>query len=182
MIKNPWKKLSSKIVYSNRWLSVREDQVIRPDGGKGIYSVVESPSTVYIIALDNTSKLCLIGQHRYPTNMFSWEVPSGSSNNQNLFTAAKRELKEETGLEAKIWKTVGTFQALNGFGTEIGYVFIAKDLIQTSSHKQEEEGITSIKIVSLKAAFSLIKSGEISDAQTITALTLVALKIGQMVY
>ncbi|MCB0338105.1 MAG: hypothetical protein KDD53_00810, partial [Bdellovibrionales bacterium] len=69
--RNPWKKLSDKIVYSNDWISVREDQVIRPDGKPGIYGVVSSRVATGVVALTDQNDIHLIGQYRYPTEQYS---------------------------------------------------------------------------------------------------------------
>lgn len=162
-------------MYKNPLIKVREDQVIKPDGTSGIYGVIELAPSVSIIALNDEDEIYLTEQYRYPTKMHSWEIPAGGSEKQPPLVAAKRELWEETGLEAKTWKQVGTFQSLNGITNEIGYVFLARDLTQTISNKQKEDGISQIKAVPLKEALHMIAQGKITDCQTIAALHQVTL-------
>jgi 8-oxo-dGDP phosphatase len=173
------KKISSKIVHQNPWFSIRHDRIDKGENkGEGDYFVLETPPAVFIVALTEKDEVCLIGQERYPTKLYSWEVPGGRSDDQPLLEAAKRELKEETGIEAEHWEEMGKFQTMNGVSTEISHVFLARDLKQTSESKQAEEGITELKKIPFKNALDLVKSGEITDGQTIAALTQTALRLG----
>jgi 8-oxo-dGTP pyrophosphatase MutT (NUDIX family) len=169
------KKLSSKVVHQNPWFSIRHDRI---DQGEGDYFILETPPAVFIVALTEKEEIYLIGQERYPTQLYSWEVPGGRSDGQPLPEAAQRELKEETGIEAEGWEEIGKFQTMNGVSNEISHVFLARGLKQTAENKQAEEGITELKKVPFKNALDLVKSGEITDGQTIAALMQVALKMG----
>ena len=105
---NPWKTLESRLVYSNPWISVREDQVIRPDGQNGIYSVVETRIATGVVALTPERDVYLVGQYRYPTEMYSWEIiQGGADEDEEPLAACKRELQEEAGLIAKDWTPLG---------------------------------------------------------------------------
>ena len=99
---NPWTTLSSRLMYENPWIRVREDQVLRPDGQPGIYGVVEFKNrAVGVLPVDDEGCIWLVGQHRYPLNSYSWEIPEGGSpQTEPPEETAQRELKEETGLSA----------------------------------------------------------------------------------
>ncbi len=176
-MENPWKTLKSTVVYENPWIVVHEDTVIRPDGTKGMYSVVDTvgSAAVFIVALTDHEQILLIGQFRYPTAMYSWELPGGGTGGKDPLEAAKLELQEETGYVAKEWQKIGTLQSMNGISSEIEHVFIAQGLTKTSEHKQAEEGITASKLVSIREALRMISSGDINDAQTIAALSIALL-------
>ena len=106
--KNPWKTLSSRPIYENPWLRLREDQVIRPDGKEGIYGVVDTRLAVGVIALTPEKEIFIVGQWRYPLNRYSWEIIEGGGDpNEDGLVTAKRELKEEAGLVAETWRTLG---------------------------------------------------------------------------
>lgn len=175
---NPWKKISSKIVYENPWFKVREDQVEKPGNRTGVYGVVETPPSVFIIALTENNEIYLTGLFRYPTGKYGLEVPAGGSDNEDLLEAAQRELLEEVGLKAKTWKKAGQFTPWNGISSEVSHVFIAQDLEETGTQIDPNEGILEIKKVDFTKVFDLIKSGEISDGQTISALVLAGIHLG----
>ena len=120
--------------------------------------------------MNDKKEIYLIGQFRYTTSMYSLEIPAGNSDGHKPLVAAKRELKEEAGLTAKSWKLIGKFQSANGFLSEMGYVYLATDLKETSDNKQSEEGIQTVMKLPLKKILKMIASGEITDAQTIAAI------------
>ncbi len=180
MPRKTWKTLSSKVVYRNPWYFVRQDRVIRPDGTRGTYDVVVSPDSVFIVALDDRGRVLLIGQQRYTTRMYSMEVPGGGSSGQPPLPAAKRELQEETGYVAKRWRKLGAFQSTNGMLCEIAHVYLAQGLRQTAHHEQAEEGIDQMRWVSLPTALRMIRRGQITDGQSMSALALAALVLGNI--
>ncbi len=173
--KNPWKKLSSKVVYKNDWYFVREDQVIKPTGKKGLYAVVVTPPSVFTVALTAKDEIYFVGQFRYTSGKYSLELPAGSSDNQDLLEAAKRELKEETGLEAKKWTKISLFHPLNGVASEVSNVFLAQELTEVEGAELEEEGILEIIKIPFEKVLEMIRSGEISDGQSIAAIMQVGL-------
>ena len=173
-----WERLSSKIVHQNAYYAVREDAVIKPDGSKGTYHVVACKGASFIVAVDDSQRVYLIGQHRYPVNIYSIEVPSGGTEGKDPLAAAKRELKEETGLEASTWEALGVIHPSTGVIEENNYVYLATNLKPSGKNRQKEEGINKILRVSFTKAFQMVKDGKITDGESIASLTLAALKLG----
>ncbi len=98
----PITQLSSREVYRNNWMSVREDIVERPDGSTGIHGVVDRPDYAVVIAVDG-DRLAMVEQYRYPMGARRWEFPMGTTPDQpdiDPRELAARELREETGLTA----------------------------------------------------------------------------------
>jgi len=103
---NPWTTLSTRVVYDNKWIRVREDQVINPAGGPGIYGVVEYKNrAVGVVPVDDEGFTWLVGQYRYTQGRYEWEIPEGGCPvGENLLDCARRELREETGLIAEHYR------------------------------------------------------------------------------
>ena len=106
MSENPWRTLGSRTVYTNAWLRLREDTVIRPDGQPGIYGVVEMNPSVGVVAVNDVDEIALVTQWRYTLGRISVEIPTGGSeaSDPSMLAAAQRELREETGLSARSWR------------------------------------------------------------------------------
>lgn len=176
--KNPWTTLSSRLVHTNPYYRIRRDTVIRPNGKRGFFWVTERPRSVFVVALNTKKEVCLVGMFKHPTSVYSIEVPAGGvMKGESALAAAKRELKEETGLTARNWKNLGRYQVANGFVDEWGSVFLAQDLTQTKEHSQQEEGITEMRWASLRECHTMIRDGVITDGQAIVALSIATVHI-----
>lgn len=172
-----WQTVSSKPVYQNIYFKVREDAVVRPDGEDGTYFVVEMNPAVTIVPVTKDNEVYLVGQNRYASKVYSLEVPAGRLEEENKLEEAKRELAEETGLISNEWEELGSLQVLNGCTNLVLHIFLAKNVTQTNKNEQEEEGINKMVKVPYRKAMDMIASGEITDSETISALTLGALKL-----
>lgn len=170
---NPWQKLSTKIVYENPWIRVREDSVIKPGGSEGIYSVVETRDSVVIVALNEKSEVYLIRSFSYPVSSWSWGLPGGGGDDEEPELAAKRELVEETGISANKWTFLGRTRVCSGLMTERMVVFLAQDLTQGARRDADDVSlIDQGKFVSFDEIDTMIANNEIDDAQTVTGLYL----------
>ncbi len=168
---NPWKTLSSRQIYDNAWISVREDQVINPSGNEGIYGVVGFKNwAIGIIPLDDELNTWLVGQHRYSLNEYSWEIPmGGGKRGQDILESAQRELREETGLLAQNWQQILKIHTSNSVTDETGFVFVATLLTQTESQPDETEQL-EVQKLPLYQAVEMALDGRITDAISIAGL------------
>jgi 8-oxo-dGTP pyrophosphatase MutT (NUDIX family) len=97
----PWRRLTTRPVYENRWISVREDQVEMPDGRMTIYGVVTCAGCVGVLPFIDPDTVVLVGQYRYVAGGFYWEMPTGAMKpGESEEAAVQRELAEEAGYEA----------------------------------------------------------------------------------
>jgi len=167
---NPWRKLSSREIYDNPWIRVREDRVIRPDGEQGIYGVVHFKNIAIGILAVEGDFIYLVGQYRYPLERYSWEIPEGGCpEGEDPLRAAQRELEEETGLRAANWVQMGQAHLSNSVSDEFAVWFLATDL---TAGQCRPEGTERLKVrrVPLSEAYGLALEGEITDSLSLLAI------------
>lgn len=169
--RNPWQTLRTELKYQNPWISVREDQVLNPRGGAGIYGVVSMKNKALgIIPVDADGNTWLVGQYRYPLNEYSWEIPMGGGPVAlDLLESAQRELKEETGLLARRWTRLARLHTSNSVTDEEGFVFLAEDLEQTAAEPEETEDLRLWKLP-LAEAVRMALDDRITDAISVAGL------------
>jgi 8-oxo-dGTP pyrophosphatase MutT (NUDIX family) len=171
----PWRRTSRRQVYDNPWITLTHDDVITPGGTEGIYGKVHFKNRALgIIPLDQGNRTVLVGQHRYPLNEFSWEIPMGGGRlDEDPLLSAKRELQEETGLLAGNWTQLFKLHTSNSVTDEEGYVYLARDLSPGEQALEETESDLVIKELPLGDAVRMIATGEITDLISISGLLMV---------
>ena len=168
---NPWTTLSSETRYENNWVSVTEHKVLTPAHTPGIYGTVHFKSiAIGIVPIDEHGMIWLVGQYRYPLKAYSWEIPEGGGKlTEPPLDAAKRELKEETGLEAAQWEQILEMHLSNSVTDERAVVFLATGLREGSSSPEETE-VLAIRKVTLSEAQQMVERAEITDAVSVAAI------------
>ena len=168
---NPWQALSTEVKYQNPWISVREDQVINPAGGRGIYGVVTMKNkAIGIVPIDEEGNTWLVGQYRYALNEYSWEIPMGGGPVElDVLESAQRELQEETGLTAKRWTNIARLHTSNSVTDEEGFVFLAEDLTPGEVAPEETEDLRIWKLP-FAEAIQLVLDNRITDAISVAGL------------
>lgn len=166
-----WTINSSEIKYDNPWIKVTEHQVVNPSGSNGIYGEVHFKNiAIGIVALDNQDNIYMVNQFRFVLNQDSLEIPEGGGSLEiDPLVSAKRELKEETGLEASSWEKLMELHLSNSVSDEKAIIFLAKDLHQGEMELEETEDIVVSKL-SLKEAYELVKENKITDAISVAAI------------
>jgi 8-oxo-dGTP pyrophosphatase MutT (NUDIX family) len=172
----PWIRRSRHVAYENPWVTVWHDEVDRPDGSPGIYGVVHFvASAVGVVVLDDDDRVLLVGQHRYTLDAYSWEIPEGGvPAGESPRAGARRELREETGVEANDWRELLRFHLSNSITDETGVLFGARALRHGQPDPDPTEELT-IRWMPFDEAMAMIADGRITDALTIMALQRIAL-------
>jgi 8-oxo-dGTP pyrophosphatase MutT (NUDIX family) len=162
---NPWKTLSTRPLYDNPWISVREDQVINPKGGKGIYGVVHFKNkAIGIIPVDEEGYTWLVGQYRYALEEYCWEIPMGGGPLAiDILESARRELQEETGFTAAKWTMIARIHTSNSVTDEEGFVFLAEGLTPGETAPEETEDLV-VRKVHLREAVAMVMDNRITDS------------------
>ena len=168
---NPWTTLSSREVYDNPWITVREDRVLQPDGKPGIYGVVHFKNTaIGVLPVDDRGRVWLVGQFRYPLGVYSWEIPEGGGHaGESPEESARRELREETGLVADRLERIATAHLSNSVSDEVAYIFRATCLESGESAPEGTERL-QVRRVEWDEAWDMLKRGEITDSMSVIAL------------
>ena len=172
---SPWRRLSRRTAYENAWIQVHHDEVTRPDGRPGIYGVVHFRNrAVGVVALDATDRVLLVGQFRYALDRYSWEIPEGGVPfDEDALDGARRELREETGLEAATWREIATFELSNSVTDEVGQLYLATDLTVGEAMPEGTEDLR-LRWVPFDETLAMVDRGEIPDAMSQLALERVA--------
>jgi ADP-ribose pyrophosphatase len=170
-------KTKSTVVYQNRWMKVREDEIVRADGSHGIYGVVEKPDFAVIVALSK-GDVYLVEQYRYAVEGRFWEFPQGSWEEQTIdpLNLARAELREETGLEAATMQHIGHLFLAYGFCTQGYNIFLASDLVQLDAQREPEEQGLVVQSFPIAQVEMMVANGEIKDATTIAVFGLLRAK------
>jgi 8-oxo-dGTP pyrophosphatase MutT (NUDIX family) len=166
-----WKKISSRTVYENDWMRVLEDHVRNPGGGENQYGYVHFKNrAIAIVPLDDNGNTWLVGQDRYTLGEYSWELPMGGAPlDEAPLDAAKRELREETGLSASRWSEVMRLHTSNSITDELGIVYVAEGLTEGETAFEETEDL-QIRKLPFADAVQLVHRGEITDAISVAAI------------
>lgn len=173
-INGPWKIKSSQDKYKNPWISVREDQVIRPDGKDGIFGVVEMVPGVSILPLDNDGFVYLAKEFHYAIEKENIEVASGAVNEgESRVEAAKRELKEELGIEAKEWIDLGTVDPFTQAIKSPASIYLARDISFSGADPEGAEKIDIVK-VKFEDALKMVMESEITHGPSCVLILKVA--------
>lgn len=179
---NPWTTHSSDVHYDNPWIRVTEHQVTHPNGDPGIYGVVHMKNTATgVVAVDGDGCTWLVGQYRYPLNAYSWEIPEGGApEGSSPLDGAKRELLEETGLEADSWTHLQTAHLSNSVTDEVAEIYLATGVRCVATPAPEASEELTLKRLPLREAVDMVGSGEITDAVSILGLLLAWKRVGRL--
>ena len=169
-VTNPWTILSSKEIYENPWIALTEHQVLNPAGGKGIYGVVHFHNLAIGVVPYEDGMIWMVGQYRFPLEAYSWEIPEGGGPlGIDPLDSAKRELKEETGLEAAEYRKLFEMDLSNSVSDEKAVVYIATGLTQGEAAPEDTEDL-AVRKMSLDEAYAKVERQEIRDSLTVTAI------------
>jgi 8-oxo-dGTP pyrophosphatase MutT (NUDIX family) len=172
---NPWRRQRRTLAYENAWIQVHHDEVTRPDGQPGIYGVVHFRNrAVGVVAIDELDRVILVGQFRYTVDRYSWEIPEGGvAPDEDLLAGARRELREETGIDAADWRELGASDLSNSITDETGTIYLATTLTDGAAAPDATEDLRVWR-VPFGEVLAMLDRGEILDGLSQLALERVA--------
>jgi 8-oxo-dGDP phosphatase len=171
------RQLSSRVVYQNAWLTLREDQIERQDGSRGIYSVIDKPDFALVIPSEDGG-FHLVDQYRYPIAGRYWEFPQGCYADRmdgDPVELAHTELAEETGLRAGSLVPLGHLYGSHGTSGQGFHVFLATGLEHGEPKRELEEQDMRHRWFPRAEFERMIMEGHIKDDSTLAAYTLLLL-------
>ncbi len=165
--------LSSREIYRNAWMRLREDEVLRSNGHRGIYGVVEKHEAAIIVPIEG-GRVWLVEQFRYTIQEHAWELPQGGWEREieNPEELARGELREETGLRAAQMTYLGATWIAYGFTRQKQHVYLATGLTPGADDRDPEEHDLKIHCVPVPEFEEMMRSGKIRDGCTLAAWAL----------
>jgi ADP-ribose pyrophosphatase len=158
--KGPYRLLTSREIYRNRWIRVREDRVIRPGGSEGEFGVMEMEAGSSVLAVNSAREVYLVREYKYAIECDSLEVISGGLEpGESPLAAAQRELLEEAGLRAGRWVDLGVIHPFTTAVRSPNYLFLALDVEETGQCSPDDgELLRTVKLPFEQALEMAIRS------------------------
>jgi 8-oxo-dGDP phosphatase len=169
----PWGRKAERLVYENPWIRVTEHEAVAPTGRSAQYGVVSFKNlAMAVLPLHDDATVTLVGQHRFALADYSWEIPEGGAPmHEDPLDAAKRELAEETGLQAGDWREVLRAQLSNSITDERAIGYIALDLSQApKGHDADDTEALAVARVPFREALEAALAGHLQDVLTVAML------------
>ena len=159
-----------KQIYRGRVIDLWVERITLPNEKQMSLELVHHPGGAAIVALDDQSNVCLLRQYRHAAGGYIYELPAGKiDDSEPPIDTAQRELREEAGMQAADWQTLGRMYSSPGFCVEIIHLYLARDLTPVPVEHEEHE-IIEVEWVAFDEAMERAASGDINDAKSVTAL------------
>lgn len=168
----PWIRKSAAVTYNNPWIRVEHHDVLDPSGRQGVYGVVHFKNRALgCVPLHDDGTVTLVGQHRYPLDLWSWEIPEGGGRlDADPLEEMRRELQEEAGFLAREWIDLGLLHTSNSVSDETARLWLARGLTPAPLHRDSSEGDMKLWRLPFQEALAMALDGRITDAITVCAL------------
>ena len=170
LARTPWWRLTSRPVYENPWIRVREDQVELPDGRTTLYGVVQCAGCVGVLPFVDAHTVVLVGQYRYVAGGFYWEMPTGAvKTGESEEAAVQRELAEEAGYEADRLVKLCAYHTSKSVVDETANIYLAEGLRPVARRADPTEFI-EVRAFRFDEVVRMVERDEIKDSMTIIAV------------
>jgi 8-oxo-dGTP pyrophosphatase MutT (NUDIX family) len=166
-----WRTLGSKTLHRSPWIDLIEDEVITPAGNESRYSRVHFHNFgIGILPLAENWDTWIVGQYRYPIGVYTWEIPEGGGPIEvDPLSSAKRELKEEAGIEAERWELIQENYMSDSATDEYAYIYLARDLTIGDPEPEEDE-LLELRRIPFEELYRMVVNGSVRDSLTVLAV------------
>jgi 8-oxo-dGDP phosphatase len=169
----PWSRSRPRVAYENPWLTVTEYDAVAPTGRPAFYGVVGFKNVATaILPVHEDGAVVLVGQHRFPLDDYSWELPEGGAPlAEDPLDGARRELREEAGLEAAEWREILRLQLSNSVTDEtaVGFLATGLSLCPDGPSPEETEALALVR-APFREVLDAAVAGYLKDALTVAML------------
>jgi ADP-ribose pyrophosphatase len=176
----PWKTRSSRPIYQNPWVSVREDIAEMPDGRATIYGVVDLGECVGVVPFVDEDRILMVRQYRYVQEDARWEIPTGGVHEgESLEEATQRELQEETGYQAGRLTWISHYYTSKSVCRETAHLYVGEELSPAPRPPDETEFI-EVKAFPFAQVLQMVINCEVMDSMSVIAILHVARLRGEL--
>ena len=163
--------LSKEEIFNGHIIKAELWQVRLPDGHTAPREIIVHPGAAAVVPVDEKGRVTMVRQHRVAIDTLTSEIPAGKldKGNEDPLDCARRELEEETGLQAKHWQKLTCIATTPGFATERISIYLATGLHRTRAHTDEDEFVDTFTLP-LEEAVTRCLDGTFTDAKTIVGL------------
>lgn len=169
-MENAYQLQSRRDIYRSRWLYLREDQVIRPDGGAATFGVIEMSAGSSVLAVNGRREVYLVKEYKYGVDRLSTEVVSGAiEDGESPLEAAQRELREEAGLSAREWIDLGVIDPFTTVVRSPNHLFLALN-VQPSESSPDDGEVLERVLLPFAEALEMVMRSEITHGASCVAI------------
>lgn len=164
-------RVNRELKYKGTILSMYADTISVPNGNTAVWDFIEHQGAAAVVPVTDDGKILMVRQYRNSLDRYTLEIPAGGLNSKDEPTmeAAARELEEETGYASDNLKPLISIVTAIAFCNEIIDIYVAKDLVKTQQHLDEDEYI-DVAAYTPEELSQMIYSGEIKDSKTVAAI------------
>ena len=165
------KQIGREEIYRGVVLNVVKDKVILPNGKEAVREICLHNGAVCIIPITEDGYVLMESQYRYAHSRVFYEIPAGKLDtpDEDPLSAAKRELREETGAVAEKFTFLGELDTSPALISEKIYMYLAEGLSFTDRELDDDEFL-EVERESLASLYKKVMSGQIADAKTQIAI------------
>jgi len=167
----------SRRIYSGRVVTLDVAEVRLPNGHVAELEIVGHPGGAAVVAIDAAGCVCLLRQYRHVAGGWLWEIPAGKRDGREPEATARDELREEAGLQARAWETLGQVVSSPGVFAEVVHLYLARELTSVPAAPERDE-VFELAWVPLESALKRALAGDIIDGKTVIALARAAHRLG----